>query len=722
MLLAFSVVFGSLETLSFQRKSATWDESIHLVAGYAAISRGDFRVDPTHPPFSRMWSALPLLLMSIPLDTSPIDRTSPREWLTAGYAFAHDFLYKQNDADSLLYRARFMVVLWGIALGILIFFWASKWLGFVSGVLALVFYTIEPNIAAHSRLVTTDMAAALFMFGAIYWLWRVCRRPGVLGAVAFSVFFALALISKYSGVLLIPMLLLLLGIAVARRGIGLKWAGGIVILSAATAFLAIWAAYGFRFSPSDSQLWYLRTQELPGIQERIPVLAAIGKWIDDRHLLPNAYTEGFLLSQATSRLSAYLNGEIRPNGGWWYYFPFAFLVKTPVVLILLFISGIALFVYKRRPEGLMDWLFVLIPAAVYMVFAIASGINIGLRHILPIYPFVLLIAANTAGQLLNRRSAGRWIVAGLLAVWVAAFTMVYPNTLAFFNFAVGGPEQGLAYLADSNLDWGQDLKLLKSWMDSRSVSHINLAYFGTADPQYYGIDCSYLPGAPFFATQFIQKPVLPGYVAISATVLGGAYLTPQWRLFYSGFRSLEPVADLGHSIRVFWVEQWPEAMSDLSTDTEVNRWLADALLFNLQWAEHAVVHYRESLSNDTKDIPGVSNFATALVQANKGEEAIEVLQNALKNAPESGVLLNRMSYVYLSLRQFSEAENYAHAALRLNSDDAVAHDLLGVSLVGERKYAAAAESFQHAIRILPDYLEAQNHLAKLNEFLDGKSR
>jgi hypothetical protein len=112
------------------------------------------------------------------------------------------------------------------------------------------------------------------------------------------------------------------------------------------------------------------------------------------------------------------------------------------------------------------------------------------------------------------------------------------------------------YFTDSNLDWGQDLKPLKGWMDRNAVTRINLAYFGSADPAYYHIDCTYMPGSPFFVpNSSIGRPQLPGYVAVSETVLSGVYFDERGRAFYRGLRDRAPIAHIGHSIRVYWVER-----------------------------------------------------------------------------------------------------------------------------------------------------------------------
>jgi hypothetical protein len=167
-----------------------------------------------------MWAALPLMALNgINLDTAIIDETDPTAWaMEKLFVFSHQFMYVDNDADRLLYAARFMVVILGVLLGVLLFCWVNEWLGFRAAVVALAFYTIEPNIAAHSSLVTTDFGVTCFIFGAVYFLWRTCRRPGALNIAGLTVFFVLSIISKFSALVLGPIAVLLLAFATFGSG------------------------------------------------------------------------------------------------------------------------------------------------------------------------------------------------------------------------------------------------------------------------------------------------------------------------------------------------------------------------------------------------------------------------------------------------------------------------------------------------------------------------
>lgn len=718
------LAFVALEVASYTRKSATWDEPLHLMAGYAALTQGDYRIDPSHPPLLRMWASLPLLAMSdVVLDTTDVDRMDATTWLSgsAQYDLSHRFLYRANNAEQLLFAGRFMVVLLGVLLGVLVFCWTLEWLGFRSALFALFFYTISPNIAAHASLVTTDLGVSCFFFGTIYFLWRTCRGVTVPNVAGLTAFFALAVVSKFSAVLLGPIVASLLAVAMLSwRTVKPLEAFAILAGLVCATVLAVWTVYGFHYAPSAAAGWLLQGQGEIFARTRTPFIGTLMGWVDANHLLPNAFTQGFLFSVGSAAvLPGFLAGQISADG-WWYYFPVAFLIKTPAPLLALLAVGLA--VFRRRSDrlGAMNELFVVLPGIVYLAFAIVSGINIGLRHILPIYPLLLVIAAAGAEAMITaRHAASRIALTALVVFWAVRFGAVYPYTLTFFNQFVGGPSNGFNYLSDSNLDWGQGLKELKRWMDTNGVTHINLAYFGQGDPAYYGIDCTYLAGSPPFAVDLIRKPTLPGYVAISATVLSGVYLSPPWRLFYRAFRELEPVADVGNSIRVYWVEEWPEAIDPPgyqpqdASDAEAHGILADWLLVEQQWPRHALVHYGEYLRQRPDDARVLARSGIALAATERMVEATAALRRAVAIDPRNGEARRLLATVLLAAGDVTEAQVQAGEAVTLIPDDPEANDVLGSVLAAQSRFSEAAVHFDRALRLDPTHAAAREHLARL---------
>jgi hypothetical protein len=572
-LLVFAAVFIALAVSSYTRESATWDEPQHVVTGYNQLRFHDYRTDPEHPPFIRMWAALPLLAMdNVKVDLHRIDQTDPFLWATgAQFFFCHDVFYVANDADHLLYQARFMIVLLGVLLGVLLFCWARELFGFWPAMIVLGMYTIEPNLLAHTRLVTTDFGVTCFSFGTIYFLWRTTRLLSLRNVCGLAGFFALAQISKFSALLLGPIVLALLVARVFQKKPWPKSFGGqtemrsrweklavalaLVAALAVVTWMAIWAIYDFRYLPSSSPTWRWNFQQDPVVLERAPLFTKMIAWADGHQLLPNAYSQGFLLGQVKAqKRRGFLAGDYSLNG-WWYFFPLAFLMKTPIFLILLFCGGVAVCAVRWR--RFLDYnIYTLFPLVAFLGAAMMMKLNIGVRHILPIQPFVLLLAGNAIAELYaSQRKPLRALLGSLGLFAIIEFALICPHYLAFFNEFAGGPRNGHEYLVDSNLDWGQDLKGLKSWMDQHGVQHINLSYFGTADPVYYKIDCTYLPGGPFFDERLVKDPQLPGFVAVSATNLRGVYFQERSRDIYKRLLETKPVAVIGYSIYVYQVER-----------------------------------------------------------------------------------------------------------------------------------------------------------------------
>jgi hypothetical protein len=306
-------------------------------------------------------------------------------------------------------------------------------------------------------------------------------------------------------------------------------------------------------------------------------------------------------------------------------------LKTPVAILALSLAGIAV-AMRRSQESAMTCAFVVIPIAVWLAAAAYSGVNLGVRHVLPVFPFLVLMAGVGAAGYLTRRGVSRALVAVAMLAVIVEVGRSEPYPLSFFNVLAGGPENGYRYLADSNLAWGGTLKALKQWMDERGVQSINLAYFGSIDPAVYGVRAKYLPSSASFLADRFERPVLPGYVAISGTALDGVYLPEWWRHFYSGFHDREPTAVIANALRVYWVDRWPDAIDSVN-DVESLHTLADGLLFGLQWPEHAIVHYNAYLKAAPRDPDAWNGLSLALAQTGRTAEAIAGFQRVLELAP-----------------------------------------------------------------------------------------
>ena len=179
--------------------------------------------------------------------------------------------------------------------------------------------------------------------------------------------------------------------------------------------------------------------------------------------------------------------------GWWSYFPVAFLIKTSVGTLLL-IAGSLIFCRFGSALARREMIFLLLPPALVFLVMTQAKVNIGLRHILPVYPFLFVLASRFATVQFQRRWLAVVILGLPLVLTAASALRIAPHQLAYFNELVGGPEQGYRYLSDSNIDWGQDLQGLKRYMDAEKLPIIYLSYFGTPPPSYYGIRYQYVTG------------------------------------------------------------------------------------------------------------------------------------------------------------------------------------------------------------------------------------
>jgi 4-amino-4-deoxy-L-arabinose transferase-like glycosyltransferase len=500
-LLALQVTLTSLQT------SPAFDEVGLLPAGYLYLKTGLWRLVPEHPPLIPALSALPLLPLEPSLDLTDPRRLRDPEGLAV---FGADFLFG-NDADRLMFWGRLPVLLLSLLLGYTVYRWARDLYGDWAGLMALTLYACCPTIVAHSGFVSHDVGVACFYTLALYWLWRFLREGTWRHLLSTGILLGCALASKATAIVLLPIFVALVALAAWRgpsltsgaHGAGAPTARFSFPLLAATregrlrlsltavalmfvvAYGVLYLAYGL---PSDP-LFYVRT-----------VMAV-------QRLHPPTYPH-------------FLMGQFRVEG-WWYYFLVAYAIKTPIPMLLLI--PLAVWQWRRQRQGWFDELFLLLPALAYFTLISALASPIGIRYLLPAYPLLFVFVSRTAT--LFARNAGWSTVGIVLAIWYLSTPIrIYPDYLAYFNELVGGPKYGTEYLDDSNLDWGQNLKRLKRYLDARQFDRVKLLYLGTGRPDYYGIEAR-----PMQFGELAWRPE-PGIYVISAHALvrARAYFKTDW--------------------------------------------------------------------------------------------------------------------------------------------------------------------------------------------------
>lgn len=552
-----------LQSQAFIRASSTtWDEGDHLLSGVRYLTCRDFGINFEHPPLAKELAAMPLVLFDRNLrETGECGQrvTSTSEAFTQG----RKFLYG-NDADKLHLWSRSAESLIGVALLILVFAAAREIFGAPAGLVALFLAAFEPNLIVNSSLVTTDAAVAFGFFAASYAAYRYTMAPTLLRAVITGTALGITLSAKHSGVLIIPTVLLMILIdTVGRAREGVAWRPLALRLTRdtcvvfAVALTILWAAYGFRFAAlpgiPDSSAAFQGLVDNIYTGNKPPLLTAFLKWAVNWRIVPESYGWGFIyvLTDVIGGRAVWILGHLYPTGKW-FYFPLAIAVKAPLSLLLLAAIGI----FLRLPSARMRKVsaFLVVPPALWLATSMTSKMNIGVRHVLPVFPFLILIAAGSAILLARRGRAATVVVLLLLAFQVFSVVHSAPNLLAYSNEVWGGTRQTYRVLSGPNTDWGQGLKAARSWVDARGLKDCWYVNYGTGNPAYFGIPCRVLPSGYNLSFPPSEVPALiPPHVSGTLLVSVGALRTPVGLelMPYRQFWTAAPADVIGGSILVF---------------------------------------------------------------------------------------------------------------------------------------------------------------------------
>ncbi len=513
------------------QKSATVDEQSHLFRGVAYLREGAVHFLLGHPLGGSILSALPVLTepaLPLPVDT--------QAWQDGNWSVAGDiFLWRlQVNPLRVIFLGRLPVIWVTLLLGALVFRWGREAISPLGGLVAMGLLLFDPNVLAHGRFVTDDITVTAGFVLTVYGCWRwagAAQERRWLWLVVAGAGLGFASVMKFNAALLLPVTAVLVFWTSWRQRGETSTLRVLASSLFATACIwlvggaVIWAAYGFSFRP------------LPG-----------GAFWDDLFWVMDYFAKPH---------GGYLFGQSSPTG-WWYYFPAAYLLKTPLPTLLLLAVGLVLGVAaavkkKRLPETAVFWL---VPAVFYGAASLNTTLNIGYRHLLPMLPFLALL--TTAALL---RSVNRWplyLAAGGAASVVLVALWQWPHYVPFFNVLAGPETVHWQYLSDSNIDWGQDLPALAKWQQENGRP-LKLSYFGMAHPSAYGVVAEMLPTwppgpeqtPPFFQAFYPPDPA-PGVYAISVTNLHGVVLGENREMF-AGFRQREPDWVVGGSIFLYEV-------------------------------------------------------------------------------------------------------------------------------------------------------------------------
>ena len=589
------MLFGSL-----LNESAIVDELAHIPAGYSYVTFLDYRLNPEHPPLLKAISGAFVRVFANPY--FPTDIASWKDEVNGQWGMGYSFLYQSgNNADAIIFWARLPIVLLAMGFGWLLYQWVGRRFGSRVALLTLAFFCFSPTVLAHSRYVTTDIGASFGFFIGIATFFQLLKRPTSRNAIIAGLCFAIAQLLKFSLVLLVPMygLMVIFWIISMQSPNKKEWLYQTwtilkkIILMLVVALALIWAVYGlFTYNyPPERQLQdstYILTSY--GFRSAVNLDLWLIKHPLTRPL--GHYLLGVLMVQqrAAGGNTAFFLGEVSAAGSR-LYFPLLYLIKEPLpihlfslIALIYTINQFRSWLNRRKQTAqtiaaawrenikryFVEWSCVIM-ITVYWAISMKSPLNIGVRHVLPTFPFIYILVARAIARWLGSffapiptgwkeklrriiamifKAGSRYAFTALLLFWLVASTVsTAPHFLSFYNELAGSTAQGWRIAVDSNYDWGQDLKRLAGFVEENNIQKIAVDYFGGGVPKYYLGDRI----EPWWSSRGQPK----GWFAISATFRQGAFGTPVPGFMrkpedgYEWLKKYPPIARAGYSIFIY---------------------------------------------------------------------------------------------------------------------------------------------------------------------------
>ncbi len=557
---------------SYLGDSTTFDESSHIPAGYSYLSQKDFRINPEHPPLIKDLAALPLLFLNL---NFPSDSDAWNKDVNSQWAFGWELLYNSgNNPEQITFWARLPMVFVLLFLGWFLFNWTKKEFGKEVALLTLTFFSFSPNFLAHGRLVTTDVGITLGVLLATYFWLKFLKNPSKKNVILAGIVFGISILVKFSAVLVIPLFTIITIIySLLKRENLLKYLFLSVLVGVIGVIFVILPVYQFHILnyPPERQLSDTITilKSFPMESLKNPCI-----WMADKPIIRalGHYFLGLLMAiQRTSFGNTVYFMNMISASGWWYYFPIVYVLKVPLsfhILTLISLLSTIFFIGKpfwidtlnRLKNCILNHFTefsMIVFLIIYWATSISGNLNIGLRHILPTFPFTYVLVSLGLISVIKKikrpvfKKTGILTIALLLSWYIFSSLSSYPYYLSYFNEIASGSNNGYKYVVDSNYDWGQDLKRLAQWLEEKGVKKIKVDYFG-------GGDLNYSLGDKWERFNPLEGPQ-KGWLAISVTLLQGGRGNPtpdfnQPALYYKWLDNYEPIARAGKSIFIYHIE------------------------------------------------------------------------------------------------------------------------------------------------------------------------
>ena len=570
MLVIFTIIFLSL----IRQKSMFIDDSMHIPAGYSYVMTNDFRLNQEHPPFIKLLSGMGLLLVrpELPFDSEGWQKAEePGDPDDGTTTFEEDFFNRNaSKYEQIIFWGRVPVMIVPLLLALAVWTFTKELYGEMTALLAVFLLLTEPNIIGNATVVQDDLASALGVFLFVITLRSYLKSPSVKRAINLGFVIGVALLIKHSLVVLVPISLSILLVHALWQKFKHKshlcrfLSLGLLVLFC--FYIILIAGYAFHVDWIDedeaqfiSDWLHLSgnpSEHFQSVLLHLPVL------------LPKYFLYGMdmVLQDVRFGRTAFLLGQVSKQG-WWYYFPVAFVLKTSLTFLTVTLAGLAWIIKDIVKRRWADGLYLLIPPLLYLAMSMMSHLDIGVRHILPVFPFFAVMGAGaitTLGRSLRlRRLQLHRIVPAVIVLWCSISVFItYPDYLTYFSPLAGGSSNGWRLLSDSNVETGQEVSTLAKYLKQHGASRVAGVFVGSEFIKFYGIELCDLPCEEDEEDDEDKEPPdQPAYVAIGAWYMLEADVTPEQKAAIDLFRNQQPEAVVGNSIFVFRVSEKGQAAS-----------------------------------------------------------------------------------------------------------------------------------------------------------------
>ena len=568
MLLACFIV--SLLLLS--QKGLFIDDSMHMSAGYSYLLTHDYRLNQEHPPLIKLLSGMGLwhLHPHFPFESPGWTQATTPEDPEDGMVKIEEAFFDTNATqfEQIAWYGRLPVLVIPLLLLVAVWWFTRELFGPVPALMATFLLATEPNITGNSIVVQNDIASALALLLFVIALKSFLTNGTFRASLMLGAVFGIALATKYSLVVLVPVCFALVIAWAIERLVRKRSSFASVALSVSSVFIVAYfiliAFYSFQVDAIDANEsstiagWFYLTGHTAELFNRFLM------WLPP--LLPRYFVYGIDMVVQDSRdgRPAFLLGQIS-DSGWWYYFPVVFTLKTTIPFFITSIGGLmwAAFQVLRRKRYVL--LYAILPAILYLALAMSSHLNIGVRHLLPMFPFVAITGAGFISALINftfkrSRLVGiAFAVVVLLPFLIISF-LTFPNYLTYTSPLAGGPDRAWHKLSDSNLETGQEVKPLAKYLESHGQNRVTGIMVGGEFLKYYGVQLEEFPGWESdddddsdddSEEDHGPEPIQTEYVAIGTWYMTEADLSDEQKQIIDVYRQQKPEAIVGNSIFVF---------------------------------------------------------------------------------------------------------------------------------------------------------------------------